>query len=196
VPRINRFYPLLFAATCCLYPAHSMADEIEDLVAESKNLIQSYTSQLQTAYDNAYNLNSTDAVQAICRNVAIDIADELANDGWGIRRTGLAVLNKNNAPDHTELRVLNNFIARQSEGKAADTLSWYKLNEVGNRSEFRYIKAFTIEQRCMTCHTGQQSKTGSAPALSAYTLTRAETRNYFPDPVQQGQFEPLPDFTE
>jgi hypothetical protein len=173
-----------------------MADEIEDLVAESKNLIQSYTSQLQTAYDNAYNLNSTDAVQAICRNVAIDIADELANDGWGIRRTGLAVLNKNNAPDHTELRVLNNFIARQSEGKAADTLSWYKLNEVGNRSEFRYIKAFTIEQRCMTCHTSQQHKEGSLPALFAWSVIRTETKNYFPDQNQLDQYEPLPVFEE
>lgn len=173
-----------------------MANEVDDLVAESKSLIQSYASQLQTAYDNAFGSHASDAVQGICRKVAIEIAGNLAKDGWTIRRTGLDVLNKNNAPDRTEVKVLHNFITRQSEGKETETLTWYKLNEIGNQSEFRYIKAFEMEQRCMICHTGQQSKTGSPSALSAYTLTRIETKNYFPDPVQQGQHEPLPTFEE
>jgi hypothetical protein len=173
-----------------------MANEIEDLVAESKSLIQSYASQLQTAYDNAYNLNSTDAVQGVCRKIAIDIADKLAKGGWTVRRTGLDVLNKNNAPDHTEVKVLHNFITRQSEGKETETLAWYKLNEIGNQSEFRYIRAFTMEQRCMTCHTSQQHKEGSLPALFAWTVIKTETKNYFPDQNQLDQYEPLPVFEE
>jgi hypothetical protein len=179
-----------------LFPAAIVANEIEDLVAESKSLIQSYATQLQTAYDNAFDSNNPDAIQVVCQNIAMKIAGNLAQDEWIIRRTGLDVLNKNNAPDQTELKVLHNFITRQSEEKNIEALSWYKFNETGNQSEFRYIRAFTMENRCMTCHKHQESKTGSPPALSAYTLTKFETRNYFPDPVLQDQHAPLPTFTE
>ena len=193
---INRFCQFLFVTVCCFIPSHLIANEIADLVADSKNLIRSYSSQLQSAYDNAFGSDTSDAVREVCRKIAIDIAGELAKDGWIIRRTGLEVLNKNNAPDRTEIKVLQNFITRQSEGKETETLSWYKFNETGNQSEFRYIKAFTMEQRCMSCHTEQQSKTGTTTALSVYTLTRKEIKNYFPDPVQQGKYGPLQNFEE
>ena len=181
---------------CCLFPSFLLADELEDLVTDSKILITSYSSQMQMAYETAYNSKNPLAVEEVCKKAATSIARSLAKDGWKIGRTSLDILNQDNAPDHIEKNILDNFNDKQASGTETEKLSWYKFTEVGNHSEFRYIKAFELEQRCMTCHSSQWNKEESLPDLAAWIVKRTETKNYFPDQNQLDHYKPLPVFEE
>jgi hypothetical protein len=174
----------------------SRADELDELILNSKKLADNYSSQLLTAYDNAYSAVSFDAVREVCRKTALELANRLSTNGHVIRRISVHPLNEQNIPDQTEKKVLQDFIARQTEGKEVDKLVWYKLQETGNRSEFRYIKAFILEQRCITCHKTQTSENEPLPELAAYSVKRIETKNYFPEEFSGEQHKPLPVFEE
>jgi len=186
----------IFFIIFLLAPLLSSADELDELAMESKKLIDVYSSHLQKEYDKAYTTISLDAVREICRKTALEIASHLSKDGYTIRRISITPLNEQNIPDLTEKRILQDFITRQAEGKEVDSLSWYKLNEIGNQSEFRYIKAFAMEQRCMTCHRDQSMSTEPQNTLAAYALKKVETKNYFPEEMFREQQKPLPVFEE
>lgn len=181
---------------CCLFPSFLLADELEDLVTDSKILITSYSSQMQMAYETAYNSKNPLAVEEVCKKAATSIARSLAKDRWKIGRTSLDILNQDNAPDHIEKNILDNFNDKQASGTEIEKLSWYKFTEVGNYSEFRYIKAFELEQRCMSCHTSQRKKEESLPGLAAYSVKKIETKNYFPEQHRLEQYDPLPVYEE
>lgn len=174
----------------------SVADELDELAMESKKLVDVYSSQLQMEYDKAYATINFDAVREICRVTALGLAGDLNKDGYTIRRISMNPLNEQNIPDQTEKGILQDFITRQTKGNYVDKLSWYKLDEIGNQSQFRYIKAFTMEQRCMTCHQDQSMTTWSQNTISAYALKKIETKNYFPEEMFNEKHKPLPVFSE
>jgi hypothetical protein len=118
----------------------------------------------------------------------------LSRDHWRVRRISLRYLNENNAPDDIEKKILNDFSEKYSSGWKTGQLAWYKLSEIGNQSEFRYIQAAAYEDRCMTCHAAQQKDT-LAP-LFAYSVKKIEIKNYIPEPALQEKASPLPAFEE
>ncbi len=188
--------------TCCLGAViglmsyHLAANELDDFSEQAKDLIANYSSQLLAAYEQAYASGNLEAVAEICRNKAIEIANTLTRDSWKIHRITHAALNKNNRPDYTENKVLNEFEQKQEQGWKTDQLAWYKLDEIGNQSEFRYVKAFQLEERCMACHGAHRSADNSGIRLSAYALKRIETKNYFSEEPKLDQNQMLEEFEE
>lgn len=189
---VNRLiiYSSIFVLICSF---SVMANELDELAVEGKNLVNTYSAQLQQEYDKAYATISFDAVRKVCKETALILANDLDRNGWIIRRTSLDPLGETNLPDETEKRILHDLTDQQIESVNKELPPWYKLTETGNLSEFRYIKAFIMEQRCMTCHTETPGKNS---ALAAYTLKKSVMKNYFPDEISTETRAPLPVFEE
>lgn len=180
----------------CLYSSQLTAAELDELTSTGKEIINTYALNMRIAYENAYRRNDPLFIEKVCREQAQKIASHVARDGWTIGRISTEPVNTENIPDQTEQRVLRDFTAKHSRGRDTDQLAWYKLSEVGNLSEFRYIKAFTLEDRCVSCHAGSVSKNGSLPGLAAYSVKFVETKDYFPDEAKHGSQILLPEFEE
>lgn len=178
----------------CIYPVQLCADELDELVKTSKEIIKNYAVSMQLAYENAYRQNDPIFVKEVCKKTAKEFASNLGKSGWSIRRINLDYKNIDNAPDLMEKRILNDFVAKQHKGKDINDLAWYKLAEIGNQSEFRYIKAFSLDKRCMECHSNQNN--GISTAMAAYSVKKMETKNYFPDETKHPSHIPLPEFKE
>lgn len=184
----NLFRVLLFIA--CIYPVQPDAQELDDLIKEGKDIINGYAVNMQLEYDNAYRQNDPLFVKNVCTKKAKEIAGKLGREGWSIRRISLENKNTENEPDHTEKRILNDFVSKVQNGKDINKLAWYKLREIGNQSEFRYIRAFSLDKRCMECHSG------ISPPMAAYSVKKIEMENYFPDETKKNSHIPLPEFKE
>lgn len=195
MPQAGKYYLLSVFFLCGLFSARLYANELEDLVTESRKLVAGYELQLQTAYDEAYQANDSADIENVCKKASTLIAMDFAKDGWTISRTSLEVLNRDNAPDNVEHDILNRFHEKQAEGTPTERLSWYKFTEIANHSEFRYIRAFELAERCMSCHTSTDKSEGLLP-LAAYTLKKIRTKNYFPDKAGDEPYENLPVFEE
>ena len=191
---LSRLLSVIFLYT--LFSPHLMANELEELVIDSKKLITNYEFRLQTAYDDAYHSKNPATVEEICKKASTTFATGLSKGGWRIGRTSLNVLNRDNAPDHVEQNILKIFSEKLDEGAETERLSWYKLTEIANHSEFRYIKAFAMEQRCMSCHKDQSTISGTQNTFAVYTLKKIEKKNYFPEEVRSKPGEPLPLYEE
>lgn len=138
----------LFAAITTV-PA---ADDPITLSEQSRNIIQTFASRLQNELQQA--MTEGGVVQAIdiCKVRAPAIAAELSRDGWLIKRTSLKPRNPLNAPDAFERQTLLDFEAKKAQGWAVEKLAYYKMREVDDSIEFRYMKAIPVQTMCLTCH--------------------------------------------
>ena len=180
----------------CLYSSQAFAEELDNLLKSAKDLINTYSLSIQLEYEKGYSLNDPIFIKEICRQKAKEIAANMSRDGWSITRISMDYNNIDNAPDQTERRILKDFLAKNRKGKAAEELAWYKLNEIGNQSEFRYIRAFAMEERCMSCHSNTDKKSATFPSLAAYSVKKIETKDYFPAENNNESMTPLPKFKE
>ena len=188
--------PLPGLLVFCFLPGTANAGELDDLVKTGREIISVYSLKMQTDYESAFGKNDPLSVKKVCAKSAKVNADGIEKNGWEIHRITFNGINVINTPDQTEARVLKDFQDKLAEGKEADKLAWYQLREVGNQSEFRYIRAFTLEERCMTCHGDKKNPDVNFPGLAAYSVRKIEHKHYLPDDSGQSEQELLPDFRE
>lgn len=179
----------------CFSSGQAPAEDLDSLVKTSREIINTYALGMQFAYENAFRQNDLQFVKEVCEKTARENAVNLGKNGWQLQRVNLHSKNSMNTPDRTEKRILQDFLKKQSQGKSVEELSWYKLHEAGNQSEFHYMRAFKLEQRCMSCHA-QNSSTDETTNLAAYSLKKIETKDYFPDTVAHDKNTPLPEYQE
>ena len=135
------------------------ANELEELAETSRKLIAQFAEQLNSELSHALQEGGPQNAIAICKLKAPKIALANSIDGWIIRRTSLKTRNPENDPDDFELKILNEFEEKKSEGHDISQLAYYKMTEVGNQSEFRYIKAIPVGEICLQCHGQDLSET-------------------------------------
>jgi hypothetical protein len=128
------------------------ATELEELAAESRALIRTFAERLQQELQQALAQGGPVAAIEVCKVKAPQIATELSTGGWSVRRTSLKVRNPANAPDAFEEKVLQDFEAKRVEGWDHDRLAYYKMQEIGTRIEYRYLKAIPTQEQCLVCH--------------------------------------------
>ena len=145
-----RIFISLFLVSIISGPA--FADEIDDMVATSKELINQFSTMLKQELVTAINEGGTANAISRCNIKAPEISSALAKDGWSIGRTSLKIRNPDNAPDEFENNILNGFEEKKAAGQDINSLAYYKLTEIGNRSEFRYMKAIPVGEMCLQCH--------------------------------------------
>jgi len=134
------------------------ANELEELTATSRKLIAQFADQLKSELSHALQDGGPLNAIAMCKLKTPEIALANSIDGWIIRRTSLKTRNPQNAPDDFELKILKEFEEKKLAGQDINQLAYYKMTEVGNQSEFRYIKAIPVGEICLQCH-GQDLST-------------------------------------
>jgi len=189
------------------------ADELQHLVENSRELIRTFSEQLQSEYEKVIQKNNPENAMKVCRTIAPEIATHLSKDGWSIRRISLDFRNQNNAPDQFERKILENFEKKKSEGWTIDQLAYFKMSETGNQNEFRYLKAIAGEEFCLSCHGGdspgenaiksdklhstdQAGNYKSGVIAGAYSVKKQETKNYMSEPAQSDEYYTLPEYQE
>ncbi|MEE9551726.1 MAG: DUF3365 domain-containing protein [Gammaproteobacteria bacterium] len=190
----------------------ALADEMGELARKSRELIKLYSESLQAEYEKAAHQNNPEDARKVCKIFSKKIATKLSKDGWYIKRTSLKPKNPDNTPDQFEKKILQDFEIKKSAGWPIDELAYYKLTEVGNQSEFRYIKAIAFEELCLSCHDNNSGDTLSGTdefnldeltdkseqvyILGVYSLRRQETKKYFIKKKQNDLDQPLPEYKE
>lgn len=77
-----------------------------------------------------------------------DIASQ--RDGFKLKITSNKLINKNNAPDEDEKKILDEF------DKNPNIPYWWEIKN----NEFKFIGALKTEQACLSCHSAQGYKVG------------------------------------
>jgi hypothetical protein len=128
------------------------ANELRLLADSSREIISNFSillkKELQAAIQEGGPVNAI----TVCKTRAPDIAENISREGWQVGRTSLKIRNPANAPDEFEQNVLEDFERRKNEGRDIEQLAYYKMTEVGEQSEFRYVKAIATGDLCLTCH--------------------------------------------
>lgn len=202
---------LLFLTT--LLPTAVTADELQELAEKSKELIRIFSGQLQSEYAKVAQENNPEISMRVCTITAPEKAVEISKDGWSIRRISLNPINKNNTPDQFEEKILKDFEKKKSAGWSIDQLSYIKMTEIANQSEFRYLKAIAGEELCLSCHGStvpeiiafkldklypdhQAKDLKSGDIHGAYVVEKKETKNYISEPARSGEQYTLPEYRE
>lgn len=133
-------------------PAQAEADTAA-LAAEAKVIIKRFATALQGELQAAMKEGGPTAAIGVCNTKAGPIADQVSvESGWDVARTSHKLRNPDNAPDAFEQRVLDDFLARQAEGAAAEDLVHAEVVESGGTQTFRFLKAIPTAEVCTTCH--------------------------------------------
>ena len=142
----------LFMLCVLVSSLQANANELQQLADTSRDIISEFSSHLKNALTDAIQEGGPVNAIAVCKTRAPEIAEALSREGWQIRRTSLKVRNPANTSDDFERKVLEDFERRKNEGKDISQLAYYKMKEVGEQSEFRYMKAIPTDELCLTCH--------------------------------------------
>jgi hypothetical protein len=153
-PRNPRATVTCLAATLAavLCSGTARAGELEDLAAEARGIITGFSAQLQAELQSAIAAGGFENAIGVCSTRAPALAAAASRDGWHVGRTSLKVRNPANNPDEFERRVLLDFEQKLADGRTIESLGYYQMNAVGERTEFRYMKAIETQDLCLGCH--------------------------------------------
>ncbi len=138
---------------CILLPlSQANAHELKQLTNTSHEIIAKFSSHLKIELLEAIQARGPVNAIEVCSTRASEIAANLSQEGWQVGRTSLRVRNPAHSADEFEQKVLEDFERRKNEGRDIKQLAYYKMTEVGEQSEFRYMKAIPTGELCLTCH--------------------------------------------
>jgi len=90
---------------------------------------------------------------SVCREVAPQLAKAASEEtGWNIRRVSLKNRNPKAVPDAWERAALEDFDRRVAAGELPSALDKAEIVNLGDRKEYRYIKALPAQEFCLQCH--------------------------------------------
>ena len=149
------------------------AGEIQQLIGDSQKIISEFSGELRAALQEAMQGGGPVKAIEICKTSAPQIANSLSREGWQVRRTSLKVRNPANSPDSFELNVLTDFERRKNHETDIKNITYFRMTEVGERVEFRYMKAIPTDDLCLTCHGNNIEKSVSDKIEQLYPEDRA-----------------------
>jgi len=89
----------------------------------------------------------------VCRDLAPQMARAASEEtGWNIRRVSLKNRNPKAVPDAWERAALEDFDRRVAAGELPTALDKAEIVTLGDRKEYRYIKALPAQEFCLQCH--------------------------------------------
>ena len=144
---------LVFGA--CSYAEVSRQAELD---AKAKQLINEFAKSLKSELSGAIKQGGLENGVEVCSARAAEIASELSDDGWQVKRVSLKNRSPKNVPDSWEREVLLDFNARQKNGE--DPKSMFvsqSLQSQTSEDRFRAMKAIPTQSICLACHGEQVS---------------------------------------
>jgi len=127
-----------------------------DFLSECRTVVKQFGGELKKELLVSLNKGGPLTAISVCSQKAPAIAEELSHKrGWKIARTSLKFRNPRNAPDIWEQTILESFTERSASGEVPGEMEHYEVLTVEGVQVFRYMKAITVVEPCLTCH-GQQ----------------------------------------
>jgi Protein of unknown function (DUF3365) len=139
---------------CCLWISIPVsATDIDALKQQSRAAVKALGDELRTTLMTSMQAEGPLESIGKCKLKAPEISERVsAAQNMRVARTSLKVRNSDNAPDDWEQPVLELFERSHARGTKVDTLEYAEIMQVGDKREFRYIKAIPTGDTCLACH--------------------------------------------
>lgn len=125
----------------------------DSLLVEARKVAGSVPPKLLQVLTEEIDKGGPESAIAVCREKAPQMAKTAsAQTGWMIRRVSLRNRNPKAIPDAWETAALEDFDRRAAAGEAPATLEKWDTAMVGDRQEFRYMRALPVQPICLGCH--------------------------------------------
>lgn len=129
------------------------------LVEEAKGMMQAFGGALKAELTAAVEAGGPVNGIEVCNTRAPAIAAQVPGDsGWIVSRSSHKLRNPLNGPDDFTAAAIAEFLERQSNGEAADTLVKAAMVEENGQKMFRLVKAIPTGELCLNCHGGDNVK--------------------------------------
>jgi hypothetical protein len=146
---------LLFVAM--IASLNAFADD-DLLLIEARKVAGSVPPKLLKVLTEEIDKGGPESAIGVCRESAPKMAKMAsAQTGWMIRRVSLRNRNPKAIPDIWETAALEEFDSRAAAGEAPSTLEKWGTAMVGERKEFRYMRALPVQPICLGCHGAPDS---------------------------------------
>lgn len=134
----------------------------ETALAEEANAIaQSFLASTLQSVTQTIALNGPVNAVNVCRLIAPNLTAGKNMSSWQAGRTALRIRNPQNRPDAWERKILEQFQKRAEQGEPLSQMSHYEVVD----GRFRFMKAVTAGEVCLTCH-GKQIDPGVSQILN------------------------------
>lgn len=142
------------------------AQDVAKMTEESRAAAAGFAQKLGGELKQAISQGGPDGAIGVCRNIAPQIAGELAlRNGWQVTRVSLKTRNALlGMPDAWEQKVLAEFDARAAKGEDPAKIEFAEVVAEPAGQYFRYMKALPVQPLCLSCHGGPGD---IAPAVRA-----------------------------
>lgn len=144
--------------TALLLCSPAAADEVEDLAADGKSLIEQFGGALKAELVAAMKEGGPVNAIGVCNSRAPGIGAEITrnSDGWTITRSSHRLRNPGNAPDKYTEQAIAAFQAREKAGESVAEMAKAEIVVEDGRRTFRMVKAIPTGAVCLTCHGGDE----------------------------------------
>jgi len=142
----------LIFATLALASLSALADDAA-WIAEARKVAAIVPPKLLAVLSEQIAKVGPEGAIPVCRDQAPQLARAASEEtGWNIRRVSLKNRNPKAVPDAWERAALEDFDRRAAAGEPPATLDKAEIVVVGERQEYRYIKALPAQEFCLQCH--------------------------------------------
>lgn len=139
-------------------------------LAEARGIASAMPPKLLQVLTDEITKGGPESAIDVCSQQAPQMARAASQQtGWNIRRVSLRQRNAAAAPDAWERAALEDFDRRAAAGESPSTLEKAETLTLGERKEWRYLKALPTGPLCLQCH-------GPGDALSAPVRARLHER--------------------
>lgn len=169
----------ILGLTACLAAAEAVADQVAELLAETRPVAGELVNELSAALREAALAHGPVGAIVVCRDIAPTLAGKLSRErGWRVSRVTLRTRNPLlGSPDAWEQRVLANFDRRAAAGEAVADMEHAEIVEEPAGAYFRYMKALPVGPLCAGCH---------GPKETMAEELRAELERQYPHDLAVG----------
>ena len=143
-------------------------------IESAKAAVKSFAGALQKELKTAMQSGGPVAAIEVCNTRAMPISQLIsAEKGMDLGRVSLKNRNPQNAPNHWQTAVLQNFEAQKATGKDVQSLAWSETVETDDGTEFRFMKAIPTGGLCLACHGTSISPEVSGKLAELYPEDKA-----------------------
>jgi Protein of unknown function (DUF3365) len=143
------------------------------LTMEARGIAAQFSEKLKSQLVSAMKAEGPVKAIEVCNVAAPAIAGEVSTGGWRVGRTSLKLRNAKNKPDAWETQTLELFEAEKAKGIDPSKLERLDIADINGVRTFRYMKAISTAEPCLTCHGSEVKEPVKAKLAELYPEDQA-----------------------
>jgi len=166
----------LFLANAHIFAqGNNPPSDMDALTSEAQQLTKHYMKTLKRTLQGSILASGPSAAIQVCSVNAPAIALSIGEQAdWRVARTSEKLRNPNNKPDLWERRVLQNFAIKINKGAPINNLEETAIVNLNGKKAFRYMKAISVGNVCLTCHGSSISGSVASTINDRYPKDQAK----------------------